>query len=239
MIFPRLRHSWALWPFMLSLFAPQLFAGPGDEMAAAATNFLNALTPEQQAQATFAFMDDERFDWHFIPKARKGLPFKAMTSAQQKLAHALLSTGLSQRGYLKAVTIMSLDQILHDMENGTGPVRDPDLYFFTIFGEPASGKAWGWRVEGHHLSLNFVVAHGQVLAATPAFFGSNPAEVKAGPRKGLSVLGEEDALGRAFVRSLTPDQQKFAIIATNAPQEVFTANKRKVESLEPAGLAAA
>ncbi len=221
------------------LFSTRVLAGPGGEMAAAATNFLNALAPEQRAQATFSFGDDERFDWHFIPKARKGLPFKAMDSAQKKLAHALLSSGLSQHGYLKAVTIMSLDQILHDLENGKGPVRDPDLYFFTIFGEPGPGKPWGWRVEGHHLSLNFVVQDERVLAATPAFFGSNPAEVRTGPRTGLSVLGEEETLGREFVHSLTPEQQKTAVITTNAPREIFTSNNRKAQLLEPPGLSSA
>ena len=225
--------------FLFSVAVPKLFAGPGAEMASAATNFLNALTPEQLTQATFTFTDEERFDWHFIPKARKGLPFKSMTAAQQKLAHALLSTGLSQRGYLKAVTIMSLDQILQELENGKGPVRDSDLYYFTVFGEPGSGKPWGWRVEGHHLSLNFVVHKDEVLAATPAFYGSNPAEVRTGPRKGLSVLGEEDALGHEFVHSLSADQQKVAIIATNSPREVITANNRKAQLLGPAGLAVA
>jgi hypothetical protein len=232
----RIRGIWLVSAlFVFSLTAP-LLAGPGEEMAAAATNFLNALTPEQLTQATYPFKDEERFDWHFIPKARKGLPFKEMTAAQQKLAHALLNSGLSQRGYAKAVTIMSLDAILKEIEQGKGPTRDPDLYFFTIFGQPGSADAWGWRVEGHHLSLNFVVRGDQVLAATPAFFGSNPAEVQNGPRKGLRVLGEEEDLGRQFVNSLTPDQQKIAIITNLAPKEIITGNQRKAMLLNPPGL---
>jgi hypothetical protein len=214
-------------------------AGPGDDMAWAANNLLSALTPEQRAKATFALTDEERFDWHFIPKARKGLPFKEMTAAQQKLAHALLSSGLSQRGYAKATTIMSLDQILADIEQGKGPKRDSDLYYFTVFGEPASSAPWGWRVEGHHLSLNFVVRGGQVLAATPAFFGSNPAEVKNGPRQGLRVLGAEEDLGRQFIKALTADQQKIAILTNSAPTEIITGNSRKAQLLNPPGVAAA
>jgi hypothetical protein len=207
-------------------------------MAEAANNFLNALTPEQQAQATYPLKDEERFDWHFIPKPRKGLPFKDMTSAQQQLAHALLNSGLSQRGYAKAVTIMSLDAVLKEIEQGKGPTRDPNLYFFTIFGKPGPTDAWAWRVEGHHLSLNFVVRGDEVLAATPAFFGSNPAEVRDGPRKGLRVLGEEEDLGRQFINSLTPDEQKVAIITNIAPKEIITGNQRKVMLLNPPGLAA-
>lgn len=119
-------------------------------MADAANNLLNALSPEQQAKATFAMTDNERFDWHFIPKPRKGLPFKEMSAAQQKLAHGLLNSGLSQHGYAKAVTIMSLEQILRDLEQQS-PKRDPELYYFSIFGKPGATEAWGWRVEGHHL----------------------------------------------------------------------------------------
>jgi hypothetical protein len=211
-------------------------ATAGEEMASAANNFLSALTPEQQAKATYALKDEERFDWHFIPKPRKGLPFQEMNSAQQKLAHALLSSGLSQRGYAKATTIMSLDQILKEMENDTVGRRNPDLYYFTIFGKPGATEPWGWRVEGHHLSLNFVVRGDQVLASTPAFFGSNPAEVRSGPRQGLRVLGEEEDLGRQFVKCLTPKQQKTAIVTNDAPKDILTTNARRVQLLNPPGL---
>src|SRR3954470_8842086 len=107
---------------MLMLFSAQEMkaAMAGEEMAGAANAFLNALTPEQQAKATFKFQDEERYDWHFVPKAQKGLPFKEMTGAQQKLAHALLCSGLSQRGYAKATTIMSLEEVLAGIEKGKG-----------------------------------------------------------------------------------------------------------------------
>src|SRR3954452_7533522 len=119
---------------------------PGREMMEAATHFLTALTPEQKTKATYEFKNEERFDWHFIPKPRKGLPFKEMTSPQRLLGQALLNTGLSHRGYMKATTIMSLEQILYEVENRS-PTRDADLYFVTIFGTPGANN-WGWRVEG-------------------------------------------------------------------------------------------
>ncbi|HWF17887.1 MAG TPA: DUF3500 domain-containing protein [Verrucomicrobiae bacterium] len=228
----------AFVPLLAAIFSTSsLRASPGEEMADAANNWLNALTPEQQAKATYPFENDERFDWHFIPKERKGLPFKEMTPAQQKLAHALLSTGLSPRGYAKAVTIMSLEDVLKEMEQGKGPERNPERYFFTIFGKPGK-DVWGWRVEGHHVSLNFVVRGGEVLAATPAFFGANPAEVKQGPRKGLRVLREEETLGRAFVKSLSPEQRKVAILDIPAPKEMITGNARKAHLLDPPGISA-
>src|SRR5439155_19147866 len=160
--------------------------------------------PDQKAKAFFEFKDDEGFDWHFIPKPRKGLPFQEMTSPQRLLAHALLNTGLSQRGYLKAATIMSLEQILYDLED-KAPHRDTDLYFVTVFGQPGTKAPWGWRVEGHHLSLNFSLNGEQVLSVTPSFFGANPAQIQTGPRKGLRVLGGEEDLARNLASSLSPD----------------------------------
>src|SRR6202051_851268 len=134
-------------------------------METAAKNFLNSLTPEQRAQATYKFEDDERFDWHFIPKPRKGLPLREMTTFQTKLAHALLAAGLSQHGYIKAVSIMSLEDVLKQMEAGkTGsPGGGPEGYFFTVFGEPSSNGVWGYRVEGHHVSQNYTVIAGKVV----------------------------------------------------------------------------
>jgi hypothetical protein len=204
-------------------------------MADAAKNFLAALSDEQRAKATFELKDDERLNWHFIPRERKGLPIKEMTSAQRALANALLSSGLSYRGYFKASTIMSLEQILKDMEQGKGPVRDPERYFFTIFGKPESHGTWGWRVEGHHLSLNFTLS-GDKVAVTPSFMGTNPAEVKEGPRKGLRVLGTEEDLARKLVKSLDQKLLQTALYTNKAPADIITGAERKAHALEPKGV---
>jgi hypothetical protein len=211
-------------------------SSPAREMADAANNFLAALTSDQKGKAFYEFKDEQRFDWHFVPKPRKGLPLKEMTSPQRLLAHALLSSGLSQRGYMKATTIMSLEQILYEIENKS-PTRDADLYYVTIFGQPGKG-AWGWRVEGHHLSLNFSLLDDRVLSVTPSFLGTNPAQIQMGPRKGLRILGGEEDLARQLAKSLTPDQGKSAIINTEAPRDIITANDRKARALEPLGIAA-
>jgi hypothetical protein len=210
---------------------------PAEEMSEAAQNFLAALTPEQKAKAVYEWKSEERFDWHYVPKARKGLPFKEMTPPQRPLANALLASGLSQRGYAKAATIMSLEQILYDLEHQS-PTRDPELYYVTVFGTPAQG-AWGWRVEGHHLSLNFTIQGDEVLSVTPSFFGDNPARIETGPRQGLRVLGAEEDLARKLVKSLNAEQRKAAIISADAPQEIITGNARKANPLEPLGLSTA
>ena len=229
---------------LLALAPTRIFAHDGehahdakhaaDAMATAATSFWNALTPEQQAKAGFDFKDNERLNWHFVPRARKGVPLRDMTPAQRQLAHAFLSSGLGQRGYTSAVTIMSLDAILKELEQGgRGPERDSELYFFSVFGKPGSDHTWGWRVEGHHLALNFTIVNGKAVVGAPAFMGTNPAEVKSGPRKGLRVLDKEEDLGRAFVKSLNEEQRKKAIFSDKAPSDIVTGNQRKAQLDKP------
>ncbi len=196
-------------------------------MTGAARNFLAALTPEQRAKATFAVDADERQNWHFIPKERLGLTLKEMAPAQRHLAFALLNSGLSSKGYVKATTIMSLEQILQEMEgpNRRFP-RDPELYHFSIFGTPDAGGTWGWRVEGHHLSQNFTIVDGAFASATPNFMGTNPGEVKQGPRAGLRVLGAEEDLARSLVKSLTEAQRQQAVFSQLAPEDIVTGAAR-------------
>ncbi len=207
-------------------------------MADAANRFLASLTPEQRAKATFSFEEEERLNWHFVPLERKGLPLREMTPPQKHLASGLLAAGLSQQGYLKAETIMSLEDVLKMIEHGTGPERDPDKYFFSIFGTPSADGTWGYRVEGHHLSQNYTVVGGRVAGA-PSFFGSNPAEVREGPRKGLRTLGAEEDLGRAVIQALDPEQRKVAIVDKDAYKDIITFDSRKAAlNGQPSGLQA-
>ena len=210
------------------------------DMAAAANNLLATLTSDQRAKAVFELKSDERLNWHFIPKERKGIPLKELTPAQRHLAYALLSTGLSQRGYAKATTIMSLEQVLADMEGpGRRFPRDPELYFVSIFGSPDAKGTWGWRWEGHHLALNFTIVKGEFIAGAPNFLGTNPAEIRQGPRKGLRVLSAEEDLGRQLVKSLNAEQRAVAVYTNVAPADIITAADRRAHKLSPDGLAAA
>jgi hypothetical protein len=218
----------------------------GKQMAEVATLFLSVLTPDQKARATFPFEDEERINWHFIPRERKGLPLKDMTPQQELLAHALLNTGLGFRGAAKAATIMSLEEVLYQIEGESAATpeakaavrekRDPEKYYVSIFGKPDANGTWGWRIEGHHLSLNFTIKDGQLLRATPTFFGTNPGEVRQGNLLGMRVLGKEEDLGRDLVKSLNDAQFKTAFFDAVAPKEMVTAAEKRVTPLTPAGL---
>ena len=207
----------------------------GREMAAAAQAWLDSLSPDQRKSAVFEFADGERENWFYVPIARKGLPLKAMNADQQKLARGLLAAGLSQRGQLQAEAIIALENVLHTME-GTAH-RDPGLYYLTVFGRPAPTGTWGWRFEGHHVSVNFTLVDGSGISVTPFFFGSNPAEVRIDdPQKGRRALAEEEDQGRALMKSFNAGQQRVALIATKAPGEIITGNDRLAKLAEPAGL---
>jgi hypothetical protein len=210
------------------------------QMSAAAGRFLSSLTPEQRQQATFAMEADERLRWNFIPDEmfpRNGLPFKAMTEPQRKAAHDLLRSGLSDRGYQTYTAIIQLENILRAIENGR-LARDPEAYRFSVFGTPDPKGTWGWRVEGHHVSLHFSVVNGTAVSSTPSFAGSNPAEVRDGAEKGKRVLGQLEDTGRALVTALDASQRTTAIINATAPNEILTTNTLDINPLSPGGLKA-
>ena len=195
-------------------------------MATAALNFLAALTPEQHEKTMYGFGEDERMNFNFvpIPGERKGLPIKEMTAAQRVLAHQLLQSVLSAEGYLKAASIRHVEHLLGQFENRRA-YRDPENYFVTIFGDPSIKNNWGWRFEGHHLSLNFASV-GNSIAVTPAFMGSNPGKIAEGPYAGLQVLHAEIEAAHKLMNALSTDQQTIATIADTAPREIITGNER-------------
>jgi hypothetical protein len=224
-------------PLLLAVPAPASEAGTHatDAMIRAADAFLASLSADQRGITVFTFEDAERLNWHFVPRERRGLPFKQMTEQQRGLGRALLETGLGQRGLMKATTVMELEAVLREL-GGNPEVRDLELYFFSVFGAPGEEAPWGWRVEGHHLSLNFTIADGTYVATAPSFFGANPARVQIGSRQGLRALSEEEDAARALVTSLNAAQREVAIIATEAPRDIITGNQAQVDPLSPVGI---
>ena len=222
----------------IATLALPVFAHEGSHhMAEAANAFLASLTPEQKAKASFPFASepkDERLNWHFIPKDRQGLAIKEMDEKQRKLAKALLKSGLSEDGYEKAEIIQSLEEVLRVMEKDTTGKRDPEKYFVSIFGNPGGKDPWGWRWEGHHQSFNYTCIGDEKPSMTPSFYGSNPGVVQEGPKKGTRVLGKEEDLGRALVKSLDEAQKKKAVILAEAPKDILNLPGRN--DTKPEGL---
>lgn len=210
-------------------------------MSSAAGKWLASLSAEQRDRAVFPFDSEERLRWHYVPNEtfpRKGLTIKDMNESQRALAHDLLKTGLSARGYLTATSIMELEKVLRAIEGGVRMARDHEAYLFSVFGTPGDKQAWGWRFEGHHLSVRFDVVGAKLTASSPAFFGSNPAEVRDGPQKGTRVLGAEEDAGRALLDSLDATERATAILPIEAPGDILTTTKVTVDPLSPIGIKA-
>jgi hypothetical protein len=204
-------------------------------MTEAAALFLASLSPDQKIRVQFGVESDERLNWDYRPHTRQGISWKELDRGQQKLAHTLLASGLSHRGYQKAGAIMNLESVLQTL---TGrEMYDPDHYYLTVFGTPGEETPWGWRAEGHHLSLNFLVVEGTRIAATPNFFGANPARVFSGALKGLRVLAGEEDLARHLLKSLEEGELARALVAAEAPADILTGNDRRVQLESPEGIA--
>ena len=190
------------------------------EMNEAATVFLASLDGAQRKAASFEFKDKERENWHFVPMDRKGVRFDALKPHQQHLAFGLLGTGLTQKGLMTATQIMTLEEILRS-RGGDPKVRNTEKYNIAIFGSPSPTKPWGWRFEGHHLSLNFSLLDDKVIGL-PAFYGTNPDELKKGPLKGMRPLGEIEDAGRQLAKDLIKADMS-PVFSEKAPKEILTA----------------
>lgn len=207
-------------------------------IAAAASSFLSTLRPELRAKSALPFEDHARTDWHYIPRERAGAKLRDMNDAERAAAHALMRAALSSRGYLKADAIMQLDQVLRDLSIAAGkdnPARDPLQYTFTVFGTPAADATWAWRVEGHHVSLNFTLTDHEMIGTTPAFFGASPAEVRTGGHAGFRPLAAEDELGRELLGMLDEGQRKKAVLAIEVPGDITAVPGRGADELAESG----
>jgi hypothetical protein len=245
--------SYALLAIVLSATAAWSYfklAGAGETMMEAANKYIATIPTDLRSKAVLAYDDKQRIEWHFIPKPdppgagfREGLKVGDMSPDQRKAAHSLLKAALSEVGYGKATQIMALEGLLHELEmskKGNKMVRDTDRYFFTIYGSPAPDSKWALSVEGHHLSLNFVVDKSHVISTTPSAFGANPAIVKSDNvpsiKKGTRVLAKEESLAVQLVESLSADQKKEATIADKPPSEVHNAGAPQPATDLPKGI---
>jgi hypothetical protein len=203
-----------------------------------ATEFLALLDERQRDSAQYSFEDDERFDWHFVPRKRNGIAFKNLTEKQRKSGLEIFKASLSDQGFQKASNIMALENVLREVESrgNDDTYRDPLNYSMTIFGTPLLDNRWGWRLEGHHISINFSSESGEIVSGTPTFWGSNPGIVRTGVSRGKQVLKAESDLGFTLVNSLEMDQLKTAVVSQKAPSEIITGNQRSAALQEPAGL---
>ena len=212
-----------------------------DEMLGAANDFISILSEEQRERTLFEFEDMERRRWHFIPPEmfpRAGVALKEMDPEQRGRAHDLIRSALSQSGYMTTIQIMELEDVLQALEGGGRFARDSEEYVLSVFGTPSADTSWGWRFEGHHVSLHFTIVGGAVIASSPAFLGANPAEVLDGPDKGLRALADKEDVARTLLQALDAGQREMAIISDVAPRDIVTGAELEIDPLTPVGIGA-
>ena len=207
---------------------------PNARIAAAAREFLASLDEKQRGSAVIAFTDSRRTAWNYVPGEYPGVLLRDLTPAQKGRVHDLLRSALSAAGYLKTTSIIRLEEVLRAIAESAGrqaPMRDPLRYSIAVFGTPATETPWGWRLQGHHVSLQLTLAGDKLSATTPAFLGANPAEVRTGPHAGLRVLATEEDLGFELLASCDAEQRKAATLAAEAPADIVLSPGHKADLL--------
>jgi hypothetical protein len=208
------------------------------DLSPQARAYLSTLNAEQRSQSVFVYDSDERTNWNFVPTSRKGISFGQMSDSQKAAAMELVKATLSDQGFRKAKGVFELESVLREVEGRSAGdrYRDPGKFYVSLFGEPSPTKLWGWRVEGHHISINVSCEGGSIIALTPSFFGANPATVPNGPQRGKQSLKDETMLGFEMINSLREDQRRIAIFSDRALPEIVSGNSRQAELLEPRGI---
>ncbi len=206
-------------------------------------NFLQDLPPELRETTVFTMPAEERRTFVYVPAIRKGTPLSKFSEQQKAQIRNILKTSLSEKGYWKSQEIMALEEVLFELENNQykmsdgSLLRDPLKYHFFVFGNPAGESPWGWKFEGHHLSLNFTLSGSEIVSGTPAFMGSNPAVIRENGSIRLQVLRQETELGFALVNSLSNEQLSIARFSDVASGGIVTRMEPRARLLDPAGIA--
>jgi hypothetical protein len=207
-----------------SLRADDGSATPGVAMAEAAAKLASVLPADQKQKLMYKYDDPERLNWHFIPKDRNGITLWDLHGEPRNAAEELVKVGLSAAGYAKTLQVRSLEEVLYLFEGGEEEYRrtrrHPHKYHITVFGEPGAKGLWGWRVEGHHLSLNFSIQDGVVVSSTPEMLGANPALIDAGPGRSLRILANREDLARQILNACNDDQRTKMWISKTAPDDI-------------------
>jgi len=202
-------------------------------IAERAIQFLAVLDDGQRRKVLIAYDAANRLDWHYVPRSRAGLGLGEMQPAQADAARRLFASVLNEQGLRLLDGVRLLEGILREQQ---GSWRDPGRYFVSIFGTPGR-LPWGWRFEGHHLSLNVALPAPGIVSVTPFFVGAHPAAVRSGPHRSFRLLGTSEDLARQVMASLSDQQRQTALIATRSLGDIVASPQRERDLGEPRGLA--
>lgn len=225
----------------LPLAAAEAGLAPGADFTQRVRAFLATLDDERHRAATFAWNGPEWTGWNYFGSAdfiKPGLRLEQMSEPQKAAAWDVLPALLSPTGLQKARNVMTLQDVLAARGDGAGR-RSSQRFSFAVFGAPAETGAWGFRLEGHHLSLSAAVRDGRIVALTPSSFSANPNRVTTGRHAGLVTLAQEEALARRLIADLPPPQQARARLSDTALRNILSYAGSERSHARKAGIAAA
>ena len=219
--------------------------GVAERLTPTAARLLAALPADARADAAFPFADDERAEIRFAPFRLDGARHGELPPEAASLAEALLAVSLGEAGLERARQIRRNELAVAKKDEGrwvpgfvARRMRDPGRYFLALFGTPAADAPWGFRYEGHHLSLNLTLVPGAPPASTPLFLGAEPRVVPEGePDAGAAVLGREEAAARALLAALPPALRTRAVRAYADGRALMLGQVHRVALGEAAGVA--
>jgi hypothetical protein len=211
------------------------------ELLAGVRSFLAKLEPDKRKAATFAWNGPEWSGWNYFGATgyiKPGLRLEQMSTEQKAAAWNLLATVWSPRGLEKTKNVMTLQDVLAANGNGTGQ-RSSERFSFAVFGMPAETGAWGFRLEGHHLTQSIAVRDGRIVSITPSSFSALPNRITSGKHAGLITLKDEEALARRLARDLAPRLQQRARQSDSALGNILSYAGRERTNTQKVGVAAA
>jgi hypothetical protein len=187
-------------------------------MAEIAQELISSLGPKKTAHLVYRFENSSREHWHFFPNwsGRKGIPLSQFSQDQKRRAKKLLNLLLTSEAFQEQENIRLIHGLRKDLSDPSNPMNH---YYLSIFGSPSTNRNWGWRFEGHHLSLNCTLVDGKLFSVTPSFWGSSPIRANDGDDHQIEVFEDEQKLSIFFVESLTEGQKiKAELNRSKGPQ---------------------
>lgn len=182
--------------------------------------FINSLSVEQRTICLRPWKDTNRVHWSNLPLEqvnRDGLRLDQLQDSQRLMVHDILRTILSEQGYQKALFIMQYDEDTHTrLAAARAPIAHrygQEKYWTWIFGRPAVNEEWGFKFEGHHLSINMTFS-AKGVSCTPHFTGINPGLIAKGMNAGKYILYHESEVGKNLFLSLSENQITRALVDT-------------------------
>jgi hypothetical protein len=201
------------------------------DLAHTAEKLITSSEKQNGIPLTYSFEDSSRENWHFFPNwsGRTGVPLYWLSKEQRLLVKKMVELLLSEDGFIEYENLRLIHGIRKDLNTPDNPMH---RYSISIFGKPSIKSTWGWRLEGHHLSLNCTLVDGQTFCITPSFWGASPVRVSNGKYAGMELFKEEQELSLKLVNSLSASQKQQAEVGSgNGPEAVSRVSREEYENL--------